>query len=364
MSRTTRMRQLLTMVTAVLTAICCCLPASGKKSHNERSYDVVIVGGTPSGIMAAIAAAREGCNCIILERSEYVGGLPANGLGATDIATRGSTTGLFTEFTRLNLQYYKDRFGEDSPQVRDCSNGYHFEPHVAQMTFDKLLGESYTCKITVLTMRQFDSSTGNVQMHGNRISAIRVLNRTNGKTEKWRGKVFIDATYEGDLGAAAGIPFRLGREGRDEFGEPCAGKIYRWWKHGPDEVGTTYEGDDEIQAYNYRLCLTDNTDNLVPIARPENYDRNEYLSLVEDVLTGRNTDVRFKSVTVEQMEENRKRILSGGKTAIPGDTWGMSKVTNMVTLPNMKKDGNNQHLALISTDLPEENKPWPTADER
>lgn len=362
MSKTTRMRKLLTMFTAVLTAICCYLPASGKKSHSERSYDVVIVGGTPSGIMAAIAAAREGCSCIILERSEYVGGLPVNGLGATDIATRGSTTGLFTEFTRLNLQYYKDRFGEDSPQVRDCSDGYHFEPHVAQMTFDKLLGESYAGKITVLTMRQFDPSTGNVQMHGNRISAIRVLNRTNGKTEKWRGKVFIDATYEGDLGAAAGIPFRLGREGRDEFGEPCAGKIYRWWKHGPDEDGTTYEGDDEIQAYNYRLCLTNNTDNLVPIARPENYDRNEYLSLVEDVLTGRNTDVRFKSVTIEQMQENRKRILAGGKTAIPGDTWGMSKVTNMVTLPNMKKDGNNQHLALISTDLPEENKPWPTAD--
>lgn len=77
--------------------------------------------------------------------------------------------------------------------------------------------------------------------------------------------MFIDATYEGDLGAAAGVPFRTGREGAGEYGEPCAGKIYRWWKHGPDADGTTYEGDDAIQAYNYRLCLTDDPQNRLAI---------------------------------------------------------------------------------------------------
>ncbi len=356
-----RHKPVLKAATALI-AICCCLTAAGKHCHGEQSSDVVIVGGTPAGITAAIAAAREGCSCVILERTSHIGGLPANGLGATDIATRGATTGLFTEFTKLNLEHYRSLYGADSSQVADCSDGYHFEPHVAQESFEKMLGKNYGGDITVLTMKQFDSSPENVIIRGNRVVGIRVLDRTSGRIECYRGKVFIDATYEGDLGAAAGIPFRLGREGRDEFGEPCAGKIYRWWKNGPDEEGTTYGGDDAIQAYNYRLCLTDDPSNLGPIPKPDNYDRTEYLSLVDDVLTGRNTDVRFRDVTLEQMEQNRQRILAGGRTAIPGDVRGLSKVTNMVTLPGRKKDANNQHLALISTDLPEENQPWPTAD--
>ena len=95
-------------------------------------YDIVIIGGTPGGIMTAIAAAREGKDCIILERSGHIGGLPSNGLGATDIGTRGATTGLFTRFIELNRQYYADKYGPDSEQVRKCSEGYHFEPGVAE----------------------------------------------------------------------------------------------------------------------------------------------------------------------------------------------------------------------------------------
>ena len=335
--------------------------AAGQARAQGGDYDVVIVGGTPAGITAAISAAREGCNCVILERDAHIGGLPANGLGATDIATRGATTGLFAEFVRLNREHYANTYGEDSPQVKACSDGYHFEPNVAEKTFWKMLGRDYLGKITVLTLKQFDCSAENVAKEGGRISAIRVLDRKTGSTETYTGRVFIDATYEGDLGAAAGVPFRLGREGRDEFGEPCAGKIYRWWKHGPDEDGTTYCADDAIQAYNYRLCLTTVKENSVPVEKPQGYDRNEYVSLIDDVLTGRNTDVRFKNVSPGLMEENRRRILEGGRTAIPGDPWGMSKVTNMVSLPNGKTDANNQHLALISTDLPEENWQWPTA---
>lgn len=347
---------------AAIIALICCLPIYSKPVNAGKSYDVVIVGGTPAGITAAIAAAREGCSCVILERNSHIGGLPANGLGATDIATRGATTGLFAEFTRLNLETYRNLYGDDSPQVKACSDGYHFEPHIALESFGKMLDAAYPGSITVMTMKQFDSSSENVIMKGNRVVGIKISDRTNGNADVFYGKVFIDATYEGDLGAAASIPFRLGREGQDEFGEPCAGKIYRWWKHGPEGEGTSYEGDDAIQAYNYRLCLTDNPSNRVPVPKPDNYDRNEYVSLVDDVLTGRNTDVRFSKVTAEQMEQNRERILAGGRTSIPGDVWGMAKVTNMVTLPNGKKDGNNQHLALISTDLPEENYPWPTAN--
>ena len=336
--------------------------STASPDNGQTDYDLVIIGGTPGGIMTAIAAAREGKDCIILERSSHIGGLPSNGLGATDIATRGATTGLFARFIDLNRQYYVEKYGPDSDQVKKCSGGYHFEPGVAEQNFWKMISEAGPGRIEVKTMRQFDSSADNLEMKGDMIASIKILDRESGATEIYRGKVFIDATYEGDLGAAAGVPFRLGRESASEFSEPCAGKVYRWWKHGPDESGTTYEGDDAIQSYNYRVCLTTDKDNYVPIPKPENYNREEYVSLIEDVYTGRNADVRFKGVTEEQMEENRQRILAGGRTAIPGDPWGMWKVTNMVHLPNAKTDANNQHLALISTDLPEENWPWPTAD--
>lgn len=345
----------------VLAAFIMSLPAS-IEAEAVSKYDVVIVGGTPGGIMTAIAAAREGKDCIILERTSHIGGLPANGLGATDIATRGATTGLFSTFIGLNRQYYENTYGPESRQAKQSSGGYYFEPHVAEASFLKMIAEAGPGKVEVKTMRQFDSSEDNVSMDGDRIVSINILDRENGDTEVYEGSIFIDATYEGDLGAAAGVPFRLGRESASEFSEPCAGKVYRWWKDGPDEEGTTYEGDDAIQAYNYRVCLTDDKDNYIRIPRPENYNRDEYVSLIDDVYTGRNTDSRFKGVTREQMEANRKRIMEGGRTAIPGDPWGMWKVTNMVGLPNDKMDANNQHLALISTDLPEENWPWPTAD--
>lgn len=325
-------------------------------------YDVVIVGGTPAGIAAAIAAAREGKNSVILERSARVGGLPVNGLGATDIATRGATAGLFARFVALNRAFYVEKYGEDSPQVRDCSDGYRFEPAVAAETFGRMLAEAGPGRITVLTGRQFDAEARHVEKRGERIVSIRILDRTTDREEHYRGAMFIDATYEGDLGAAAGVPFRIGRESADAYGEVCAGKIYRWWKHGPDAEGTTYEGDDAIQAYNYRLCLTDDPQNRLAVSRPARYDREEYVSLVGDVLEGRTTDVRYRGADSAAIAENRRRIEAGERTAAPGDVWGMSRVVSMTRLPNAKTDANNQHLALLSTDLPEENWPWPTAD--
>ena len=322
-------------------------------------YDLVVVGGTPGGIMAAIAAAREGKNSVILERSSHIGGLPVNGLGATDINTRAATTGLFREFVEEVRQYYVDKYGADSPQVKDCSGGFHFEPSVAGKVFDRML-EPYKGRISVFTLRQFNCDPANVEMVDDRILGVRVTNRATGRSETYRGEIFLDATYEGDLGAAAGVPFRVGREGRDEFGEPGAGRIYKYWS-GPVVEGSDGQGDNAVQAYNYRLCLTDNPANRVAIERPKNYNREEYVSLIEDVWTGRNTHVSFMGVTPEMMEENRRAIEAGEKTRIPGDKWGIAKITNMVTLPNRKTDANNQHLALISTDLPEENWPWPTS---
>ena len=324
----------------------------------DRTYDIIIIGGTPGGIMTAISASRMGRSVLLLERTDNIGGLPANGLGATDIHTRGATTGLFLEFVNRVQGYYVQTYGEDSQQVKDCSSGYHFEPSVASKVFSEMIGECPGIK--VLTMRQFDSDPSKLKMSDGKIEEITVLDRNSGRLENYRGKIFVDATYEGDLGAAAGVPFRIGREGMEEFHEPIAGKVYKYWG-GPVGPGTTYEGDSTIQAYNYRLCLTKDKSNQVPFRKPDNYDREEYVSLINDVLYGYHTGVKTMEITQDQREANKRIILGGGRTQIPDDRWGIGKITNMVNLPNGKTDANNQHMAFISTDLPEENQPWPTA---
>lgn len=341
---------------------------------SAADYDVVIVGGTPGGIMTAIAAAREGMDVVLLERTRHIGGLPANGLGATDITTRGATAGLFLEFVQRNRQYYIDVYGADSQQVKDCSGGYHFEPSVAEKTFLEML-DGHSDRITVLFGRQFDSDPANVTKKGYAMESIAVLDRSSGTMETYSGKIFVDATYEGDLAAAANVPYHIGRESRSEYGEPCAGRIYRHWGvqfgkgekrtfngyDGYESEGTTYAGDNAVQAYNYRLCLTQNRSDMVPVRKPASYSRDEYASLVEDVWTGRNTGIEAASLAEEAFEANRKVLEAGGRTVIPGDPWGMAKITNMVRLPNDKTDANNQHMAFLSTDLPEENWPWPVA---
>lgn len=324
-----------------------------------KDYDIVVVGGTPGGIMTAVAAAREGKNVVLLERTGHIGGLPANGLGATDIATRGATTGLFREFTQKVKKYYIGKYGENSAQVKDCSDGFHFEPSVAEKVFAEMIDEQRD-RIDVLTMRQFDAEPQNILMSDGAIQSIKVRNRETGETENYAGRVFVDATYEGDLGAAAGVPFRIGRESKDEFGEPGAGRVYEYWKSLP-AAGTTGEADNAVQAYNYRLCLTDKSGNRASIRKPEGYDREEFASLVEDVWTGRNTQRAMLNVTDSMMEANRRSIAAGNPSRLPGDSWGVRKICSMVVLPNGKVDANNQHAAFISTDLPEENWPWPTS---
>jgi hypothetical protein len=310
------------------------------KAEDKQSFDVVIVGGTPGGICAAIAAARGGCSVVILDRTKHIGGLPSNGLGATDIHTRGVTGGLFLEFVQRNYAYYVEKYGKDSEQVKVCSDGYHFEASVAEKIFHDMLGEHKSIK--VLLQRQFDALPANVVLKDGRLIEIKTTNLDNKSTEQYAGKVFVDATYEGDLAAAAGAPFRTRREGRNEYKEPLAGRVYKAWGSKADETGegSTFEGDDTIQAYNYRMCITTNKEIMVPITKPDNYKREEFVSLIDDVKLNRTAGPFKKEAAFD----------------------GIGKITNMVHLPNGKTDANNQHLAFISTDLPEENYPWPTAD--
>ncbi len=102
-------------------------------------------------------------------------------------------------------------YGNDSPQALTCSDGYHFEPSIAQRIFQEMIAE-YKNKITIRTLRQFDSDPENLVLFNNKIKKIKVTNRNNQQTEWYEASIFIDATYEGDLAAAAGIPYRIGRE--------------------------------------------------------------------------------------------------------------------------------------------------------
>ena len=325
-----------------------------------QDYDLVIVGGTPGGIMAAIEAARMGKTSVVLERTAYIGGLPANGLGATDIATRGATTGLFSEFTQRIKAYYSKTYGKTSQQVKDCSDGFHFEPSVAEKIFQEMIAAE-GARITVLTQRQFNFSTGDIEMQGQHVSRIRVVNRQTGAYEYYQGRIFVDATYEGDLGAAARVPYRVGREAAWEYDEPGAGKAYEYWKSLPAE-GTTGEPDNAVQAYNYRLTLTDDPQQRMPIEKPATYRREDYVSLIDDVWTGRTTWKAVKDLSADVYEKNRQHLLNGGERSItPWDMWGIERLVSNNKVPNGKVDANNQHAAFISTDLPEENWPWPTS---
>jgi len=334
------------------------LKKPSRSTKKSIFYDIIIIGGTPSGIMAAITASRMGKKALILERTTHLGGLPANGLGATDISTRGSTRGLFLEFINRIRKHYEEIYGSDSQQVQDCSEGYHFEPRVAEKVFQEMIESEKL--IDVLYSYQFDANPEFIQMKERYIESIRVFNRKNKIHETFSGHVFIDATYEGDLIAAAGVPYFVGREGYEQFGEPYAGRVYKYW-NGPSAEGSTLLGDNAIQSFNYRLCLTDLAGNIFNIQKPESYCREEYLSLIDDVKTGMHTGNQIRQLTQEQAEENKKRVERGEAPEVPGMPQGIWRITNMVKLPNQKTDANNQHLAFISTDLPEENWPWPTS---
>lgn len=131
------------------------------------------------------------------------------------------------------------------------------------------------------------------------------------------------------------MPFRVGRESREEFNEPGAGRTYEYWKSLPAD-GSTGQADNAVQAYNYRLCLTNDPKNMVPFTRPDNYNRDEYVSLIEDVWTGRNTQRAMLKVTNEMLEENRRHIAKGNRTKLPGDSWGIWKLSSLVNLPTKR----------------------------
>lgn len=245
----------------------------------QESSDVIVYGSTPGGFCAAIASAREGASVILLEPTQHVGGLSTGGLSHCDSnqMRRETLLGLFEEWHTRIVKDYTDR-GLPAPYdvARKDNAKWTFEPHVAMRVTLSMLSQA---GVRVKTGCYLHTVT----KEGPRITSL----ITKGGT--FSAKVYIDGTYEGDLMAAAGVDWTIGREGRNEFGESYAAKQYP--KPKPkmsidgfdelgrllplittDEVGANEEGDQNVMTYSFRLCLTQELANKVPMPAPANYD--------------------------------------------------------------------------------------------
>jgi hypothetical protein len=314
------------------------LPAAPARSQSAREYDLVIYGGTAAAVTAAIQAKRMGKTVIVVSPDKHLGGLSSGGLGFTDTGNKAVIGGLAREFYHRVWQHYqkpeawtwekREQYGNKG-QGTTAIDGENrtmwiFEPHVAEQVFEDLIREH---QITVVRNEWLDRKNG-VRKNGGRIVSIKTL---SGKT--YAGKMFIDATYEGDLMAAAGVSFHVGREARSVYGEqwngvqtgvlhhrhhfgavkekispyvipgdPKSGVLPRISTAPPGEYG---EGDNKVQAYNFRMCLTDKDDNRVPFPKPAGYDPKQYELLLRIFNAGwRETFQKFDRIPNRKTDTN------------------------------------------------------------
>lgn len=301
------------MIGAILLLAGCRLCAP--KVHEA---DVVVYGGTSAGVTAAVQAARMGKTVVLVGPDRHLGGLSAGGLGYTDAGNTKAVGGMAREFyERIYREYGAEEAwrwqkmsefrneGQGSRSRVDSEKAmWTFEPHVAERVFDAWVAEY---NVPVYRDEWLNREAGVVTRDG-RIVSITML---SGKT--FKGKVFIDATYEGDLMAAAGVSYHVGREANSVYGEQWNGiqlEAYNHHKHyfmtpispykipgdpssgvlpyvSTEPPGKTGEGDHRVQAYCFRTCLTRHAPNRVPFPKPAGYDAANYELLLRDLLTGR-----------------------------------------------------------------------------
>jgi hypothetical protein len=272
--------------------------SSTAKEVNGSSYDLVVVGGTPGGIACAVRAAREGLSVLLVQHNRHIGGMLSNALMQWDALYAGHRSPLFNEYAHTLDAYYLETYGETSLQYRRAQftqTHYpmaNFEPSVAEHFLNKLV--SAETNITTLLSHVPASLT----REGARLKSLVLREYGTANDITVTADTYADATYEGDLAALAKVPCRVGREGRDEYGEPHAGKIFtnispvcgpkeavegkldiHPYHHGQGSVDTNspFTADNAIQAYNYRFCLSSDVSNRRRPAGPPGYDREEYV---------------------------------------------------------------------------------------
>jgi len=320
-------------------------------AHAQKTadYDVVIYGGTSAAVPAAVQAVDMGKTVVVIEPGKHIGGLTSGGLGATDIGNKAAIGGLSRSFYRRIADYY----GKDSAwkwQKRDQYRSrrqrgnekemWTFEPHVAELVLRQMLAEK---KVSVVFGERLDLKSGVVKT-GNRITVIRM---ESGRT--FRGKMFLDCTYEGDLMAKAGVSYTVGREANSKYGETLNGVQVKNATHhqfikpvdpyvipgnpksgllpgiNPSPPAKDGSGDRKVQAYCFRMCTTDVPKNRRAWEKPKDYDPKLYELLL--------------------------RNCEAGDHRIP---W------NPIFMPNRKTDTNNNFA--ISTDFIGQNYDYAEAD--
>jgi hypothetical protein len=304
---------MLILLVALTTFSC----SSPQKQTDNYSADVIIYGGTSAAITAAVEVVQSGKTVIVVSPDKHLGGLTSGGLGYTDTGNKSVIGGLSREFYHRIWLHYNDsaawvwqkhsEYGNrgQGTVAMDGENRtmWIFEPHVAEQVFENFVAEN---NITVYRDEWLDRKNGVVKNDG-KIESFKTL---SGKT--FSGKIFMDATYEGDLMALAGVSYHVGRESTAQYneqwngvqtgvlhhnhwfwaklspykipGDPESGLLYGVSAEFPGEYG---EGDYKIQAYCFRMCMTNHDENRIPFPKPENYDATKYELLLRSLLTGR-----------------------------------------------------------------------------
>ncbi len=335
--------------------------AAKKPAPKAVEADIVIFGGTSSGVAAAVQAKRMGKSAVIVEWTKHLGGLTTGGLGATDIGNKGAIGGIAREFyeqiyahyekpeawtwqPRPELDSKRDKKGDPVAEQNGRATMWTFEPHVAMAIYQRWLKDA---GVQVFLGEKLAS----VKKDG-----ARIVEFTTASGKTFRGKMFIDASYEGDLMAKAGVSYHVGREANDTYGETLNGvraetpqhqfhvPVDPYVKPGdpssglipyiqPGDGGQPGAGDKSVQAYNFRLCMTRTKDNLVPwtALKPKTYDEKNFELLA-----------RY----IEAMEKSGK----------PSTGIFMGPTP----MPNDKTDTNN--AGAFSTDYIGKNYDYPDAD--
>ncbi len=298
----------------VLMLLVVSLPVRAAESDPE-SYDIVVYGGTSAGIVAGIQALEMGKSVVVIEPTSREGGLTTGGLGQTDIGNKQVIGGLSREFYERIRKFYDDPAAwqwqkreqyRDSGQTRTGEGEptmWTFEPSAALQVYREWIAET---GLKVVFNERLDRETG-VKKDGARIVAI-----TMESGRVFAGKMFLDATYEGDLLASAGVSYTVGREANATYGETLNGVQTAMAKHhnfvagvdpyrvkgdpesgllpfidpeGPGEEGS---GDHRVQAYCFRMCLTDHPENRIPFHKPDGYDETWFELLLRNFEAGEN----------------------------------------------------------------------------
>jgi hypothetical protein len=297
----------------------------------EPVYDIVVYGDSSAAVTAAVAAKRDGRSVILVTPASFLGGMSASGLGATDfLGQRGTFGGIASEFYDAIAAAYGQTF------VRS------FEPHVGQKIFETFIAEA---DVPVVFKELLDREKG-VAMDGTRIVSMTTLSGTT-----YHGRMFIDATYVGDLMAAAGVRFTVGREPESRYGEDMAGvrrgdtKPRRHYTQGDKDHFThdvdpfvtpgdsasgllpfvfmieglaNGQGDSKIQAYNYRVCLTSDPEGRIPIEKPQGYREIDHELLLRNFEAG---DRRMPAL-VEPLAGSGSKVDWNSKNAVGTDYAG------------------------------------------